>query len=81
MRENPGTYSFIFQDTYLSRSGDSKRTFLVFESSCHLLLPFYPLKEKAIPLPTYNTKKQQARLFVSFYANLSMFKLGQQNKT
>jgi len=40
MCENPSTYSFICQGTYLSRPEDSERTFLIFESSCHLLLPF-----------------------------------------
>jgi len=39
-------YSFV----KVPQPGDSEETFLVFESSCHLLLPVKSLKVKVIPV-------------------------------
>jgi len=75
--EHPGTYLFI-KVPYLSRPGNSERTFLVFESSCHLLLPFSILTTKGKGNPaTYlqlkETTSELVCLFLHYFIYYSIY--------
>jgi len=59
---------YLSRYTYLSRPGDSERTFLVFESSCRLLTISLTTKGKGNPATNISTTQRNNKqncLFVS----------------